>query len=119
MTIGTQTIADNTNVASYTNTSTEDNEEVIVTADVSKHDTFMLLSTAGAVDVIASLDGTNFSTAAIALQDMGATTLDPVLLTAAGRIYGFRGKFRKLKVLQNGATDVAVTLLCGKMPSAA
>lgn len=119
MTVGTQTIADNTNVVSYTNTSTDDNEEVIVTADVSKHDTFMLLSTAGVVDVLVSLDGTNFSTAPIALQDMGASTLDPVLVTVAGRVYGFRGKFRKIKVLQNGATDAAVTLLCGKMPSAA
>jgi hypothetical protein len=46
---------------------------------------------------------------------MGATALDPVLVTVAGRMYGFRGKFRKLKVLENGATDVAVTLLCGSL----
>jgi hypothetical protein len=115
MTIGTQDAEELANGASYTNTSTEDNEEVIVTGDVSRHNTFMLMSVTGAVDVLVSLDGTNFSTAPQSLVDMGATDAAPVLVTVAARVYGFRGKFRKIKVLQNGATDVAVTLLCGTM----
>lgn len=115
MTVGTQVVTDLGNALLYTNTSTEDNEEALVTGDISRHDTFMVMSVTGVVDVVASLDGTNFSTATVALQDMGAVTLDPVLVTVAARVYGFRGKFRKLKVLQNGATDVAVTLLCGSL----
>ncbi len=115
MAIGTQTVQDLGNVVIYTNTSTLDDEVVIQTDDISRHDTFMLMSVTGAVDVFPSIDGTNYATAPISLQDMGATTTDPVVVTAAGRIYGFRGKFRKIRVLQNGATDVAVSLVCGKL----
>jgi hypothetical protein len=115
MTIGTQVVEELGNVIRYTNTTTEDNEEALVTGDVSRHNVFMLMSVTGAVDVLASLDGTNFSTSPLSLVDQGATDAAPVLLTAAARVYGFRGKFRKLKVLQNGATGVAVTLLCGTM----
>lgn len=74
-------------------------------------DTFMLMSTAGAMDVFASLDGTNYTTAAIALSDQGATSPDPVIVTAAGRMYGFKGKYKALRVLQNGATNVANAVL--------
>lgn len=117
MTVGTLSVAHVGNVVIYTNTSTEDNEVAIQTEDVSAYDTFMLMSATGTVDVYASLDGTNYATAALSLQDMGATTSDPVVVTAAARIYGFRGKFRKLRVLEAGATDVSVTLVCGRMPS--
>jgi hypothetical protein len=117
MTIGTQTVQPLGHVTIYTNTSTEDNEIVIQTEDVSQYDTFMLMSDTGAVDVFPSLNGTSYATTALSLQDMGATTSDPVALTAAARIYGFRGKFRKIRVLQNNTTDVAVTLLCSRMPS--
>lgn len=92
------------------------NDVVIQSGDVSSYDTFMLQSTAGAMQVLVSLDGTNYSTAPLSLQDMGATTTTPVLLTAANRTYGFRGKFAALKVTQNGATGVANgCLVCGKM----
>jgi hypothetical protein len=117
MTIGTQVVAPLGHVTIYTNTSTEDNEVVIQTDDVSQFDTFMLMSVTGTVDVYPSIDGTNYATAALSLQDMGATTSDPVVVTAAARVYGFRGKFRKLRVLEAGATDVAVSLLCSRMPS--
>lgn len=97
-------------------TGTNDNDVVIQSEDVSKWDTFQLMSTAGAMDVFVSLDGTNYATAAMSLQDMGATTSDPVVVTAANRLYGFRGKYAKVKVLQNGATGVAdACLMCANI----
>lgn len=91
-----------------------DNDVLVTTGDVSRYNSFMLISTAGAMDVFVSVDGTNYATAALSLQDMGATTTNPVLVTVANRAYGFRGLFRKIKVLQNGVTGVtAPTLLCG------
>lgn len=115
MTIGTQTVDASGNAQLFTNTSTEDNEVVIQTNDVSAFNTFMVMSVTGVVDIFPSLDGSNYATAPISLQDMGATTSDPVIVTVAGRIYGFRGLFSKLRVLQNGATDVAVSLRCGNL----
>jgi hypothetical protein len=70
------------------------------------YDTCELMSTAGAMDVVVSLDGTNFTTAALSLADLGAITSDPVVVTAANRLYGFRGKFAAIQVRQNGATAV-------------
>lgn len=115
MTVGTQVTSHSGNALLFSNTSTIDDEVVITTSDVSQFDTFMLHSSAGAVDAFGSLDGTNYATAPLSLQDMGASTTDPVIVTAAGRIYGFRGKFRKIKILQNGDTDVTVQLICGNI----
>jgi hypothetical protein len=115
MTIGTQVVEDLGLAVRYTNTSTADNEAVIVTGDIGRYDAFTLMSVTGTVDVYPSLDGTNFATSALSLSDLGATTLDPVVVTAAGRVYGFRGPYSKIKVLQAGATGVAVTLRCGNM----
>lgn len=89
-----------------TGTGTNDNDVVITLNYALPYDTFHLMSTAGAMDVFVSLDGTNFSTAALSLTDQGATASDPVVVTAANRIYGFRGKYRAIKVLQNGGTAV-------------
>lgn len=115
MTIGTVTIEDLGKSCRYTNTTTADNEVAFTTGQVGRYNTFMLLSTAGAVDVLVSLDGTNYSTAALSLVDLGAADSLPVLTTVAGRVYGFRGKYSKVKVLQNGATGVTVSLLCGEL----
>ena len=92
-----------------------DNDLVIHATDVSEFDTFLLQSTAGAMDVTVSLDGTNFSTAPLSLADLGATSTDPVIVTAANRTYGFRGTYRAIKVSQNGATAVAnASLMCAR-----
>lgn len=100
------------NVGNKTGTGTNDNDVVITFDDVVEGaDTFLLMSTAGAMDVFVSLDGTNFSTAALSLTDMGAITSDPVVVTAANRCYGFRGKFKSIRVLQNGVTAVANAVL--------
>jgi len=91
------------------------NDVVVQTADVSPFDTFLLMTTAGAAQILASLDGTNYATAPLSLTDMGATTSDPVIVTAANRIYRVRGKFKRLRVTQNGATAVtAVSLMCSR-----
>lgn len=95
---------------------TNDNDVVIQTGDVSAWDSFLLLSTAGAMDVLVSLDGTNYSTVALRLEDMGVAGSTPVLVTAAGQVYGFRGKFAAIRVLQNGATAVEnATLVCANL----
>lgn len=86
---------------------TNDDDVVIEMNDVSDYDTFMLMSTAGAMDVFVSFDGTNFSTSPLAMSDFGAVVSDPVIVTAANRIYGFRGKYRAIRVQQNGAVAVA------------
>lgn len=75
---------------------------------VDQCDAWQLGSTAGAMDVFGSLDGTNYLATAIALIDLNST--DPstlVSVTAAGGLYGFRGHFKAIKFLQNGATAVA------------
>lgn len=100
------------NLGNKTGTGTNDNDVVITFDDVvDGADTFLLMSTAGAMDVFVSLDGTNFSTAALSLTDMGAITSDPVLVTVANRVYGFRGKFKAIRVLQNGITAVTAAVL--------
>lgn len=91
-------------------TGTGDNA-LILEVEVAQYDTFILQSTQGAMDVFVSLDGTNYATAPLSLTDMGAVSSDPVIVTAANRTYGFRGKFRKVKVLQNGATAVLNPML--------
>lgn len=94
---------------------TNDND-VILTHDPGDADTFHLMSTQGAMDVFVSLDGTNYTSAPLAISDQGATSNDPVLVTVANRLYGFRGKYRKIQVRQNGATAVLnATLSYGKM----
>ena len=92
-----------------------DNDVVVQTSNVAMYDTFLLMSTAGAMDVVVSLDGTNYCTAPLSLADLGATALDPVVVTVANRVYGFRGCFDLIRVLQNGATPPEdVVLICAK-----
>lgn len=83
-----------------------DNATVLEVDGVLWCDIFELMSTQGAMDVYVSLDGTNFTTAPLSLTDQGATDAVPVIETVANRMYGFRGKFRSVRVLQKGATAV-------------
>lgn len=99
----------------YSGTGTNDNDELFTTGDMSRYDACTLMSTTGAVDVFVSLDGTNYATSALSLQDMGATSTDPVLVTSALRLYGFVMKARRIRVLQNGATGAAASLICWKL----
>jgi hypothetical protein len=97
----------------YSGTGVNDNDVLFTTGRMNSYDTFMLESTVGAVDVQVTLDGTNWTTAALAMTDLGAITSDPVLVTVAGRMYGFKGKYQQIRVLQNGATAATATLRYG------
>ena len=102
--------------ARTTGSGVNDNDTVIQISNALSFDTFNLMSTAGAMDVFVSLDGTNFTTAALSLTDQGASAADPVLVTAANRCYGFRGKYQTVLVRQNGATAVEnATMTYGSM----
>jgi hypothetical protein len=89
-----------------TGSGTNDNDIVIELDDATAFDTFLLHSTAGAMDVFVTLDGTHWATAPLSIGDFGAVTSDPVVVTAPGRVYGWRGRFRKVRVMQNGGTAV-------------
>ncbi|KKL82572.1 hypothetical protein LCGC14_1983400 [marine sediment metagenome] len=96
-------------------TSTADNEVVVQSGSIIQFNTFEIMSTAGAMDVTVSLDGTNYSTAPLSLTDMGAAASAPVIVSVANRVYGFKGYFAKIRVLQNGSTGLtAVSLICGR-----
>jgi hypothetical protein len=70
-------------------------------------DTFQIGSTAGAMDVFGSGDGTTFLSDAIAMIDLNSTTpATAVVETTAGKHFGFRGKYRAIRVLQKGVTAV-------------
>lgn len=92
------------------------NDDVVfeVASNAEYYDTWQLGSTAGAMDVFVSGDGTNYLSAAIALIDLGSTAPSTaVVVTTAGGNYGIRGRWKKIKVLQNGATAVANGYLIG------
>ena len=93
-----------------------DNDIVAELDDVSNFNQFMLSSSAGAMDVDVSLDGTNF-TAGIALEDKSSTTPGTrVTATVAGGLYYFEGNYKAVRVRQVGATDVAdAVLMCGQV----
>lgn len=98
----------------YTGTGANDNDVLFTTASVENHSLFTLMSSAGAVDVVVSLDGTNFSSVALAMEDQGATANGTyAVVTVAGRVYKWQGKYRQIRVLQNGATAATATLVCG------
>lgn len=111
----TQVVTQLGNFVQYTGSCTDDNEVIITTADLSQYDACSLVSLTGAVDVFTSLNGTDYITAPRSLQDFGAADNNPVLVTAALREYGFVGKWRRLQILQNGATDAEVVLNCWKL----
>lgn len=100
------------NLGNKTGSSNADNATVIDFTDVvDGSDSFMLMSTGGAMDVYVTLDGTNYSTAPLSLADLGGTSTDPVLVTVAGRLFGFRGMFKGIRVLQAGGVAVTAAVL--------
>ena len=97
--------------AVYTgDTGTANNSIIIETIDVSRFDTFLLKSSVGAMDVFVNLGDGNF-VGPISIADLGATANDPVIVTAALRLYGFRGAYRTIRVRQNGSTNVSGAVL--------
>lgn len=92
-----------------------DNAEVFeIASNAELYDTWQLGSTAGVMDVFVSGDGTNYQTAAIALIDLGSTAPSTaVTVTTANGNYGFKGRWKGIRVLQNGATNVENGYLIG------
>ena len=82
-----------------------DGQTVIYTDDVSHYNTFLLKSSVGAMDVFVDLGDGNFI-GPYSMADLGATSNDPVIVTAALQMYGWRGVFRFIQVRQKGATGV-------------
>ena len=99
------------NFLKFRGSASSDNEILFTSSDVSQYDAFSLMSSLGSVDVEVTLDGDNWTSAPISLQDFGAIVLDPVLSTVAGRLYAFRGRFKAIRVRQDGATATEATLL--------
>lgn len=95
--------------------SADDNDVVFDISDNAElFDTWQLGSSAGAMDVFVSGDGTNYQSAALALIDLGSTAPSTaVVVTEAGGNYGIRGRWKGIRVLQNGATAVANAYLIG------
>lgn len=92
------------------------NGDVLATMDdVTSFDTFMFAIAAGAADVFIRLNTTTWI-GPIALNDLNDTVNDPVIVMAASKLYGLRGKFRQLQVRQNGGTAATgLTISYGTM----
>lgn len=111
-----QSVSQLGNYIQYSGSCTEDDEVLVTTGAMGAYDACIIMSTTGAVEVFITLAGTStYSTSPLSLQDFGAADTVPVLLTAALRVYGFVGKFDRIKVVQNGATDAAVVMNCWKL----
>ena len=95
--------------------SADDNDVVFDISDNAElFDTWQLGSSAGAMDVFVSGDGTNYQSAALALIDLGSTAPSTaVVVTEAGGNYGIKGRWKGIRVLQNGSTAVANAYLIG------
>jgi hypothetical protein len=96
-------------------TGTADNSTIFeLLSNAELFDTWQLGSTAGSMDVYVSGDGTNFLTAALAMVDLGSTAPSTaVVATTAGGHYGIRGRWKAIRVLQVGGTNVANGYLIG------
>lgn len=109
-------MTDKHKAVNFTCTASVNDNDVIcsIIDDALHYDTWVLGSTAGAMDVEVSLDGTNYLATVIALLDMTSTTpATMVVVTTAGKPAAFRGKFRAIRVRQNGATAVVNPALIG------
>lgn len=95
--------------------SASDNQIVFeITVNTEQFQYFELGSAAGAMDVFVSGNGADYQTAAIALTDLGSTApATTVVETTAGGNYGLKSRWKKIKVLQKGATAVTGAYLIG------
>ena len=115
--LATSAVADEESLSNlgtrYFGSAANDDDLLFTATNSLRYDACMLMSTAGAVDVETTLDGTNWS-APMSLQDLGATSVDPVVVTAADRMYAVLGRYMGIRVRQNGATAASASLLCWK-----
>lgn len=98
----------------FSGSAAADNALLFTATGIEWADTFHVMSTVGTVDVEVSLDGVSWTAAAIAMQDMGATTSTTfVVVTAVNKVYKFTGKFAGVRVRQAGATAATAHLRVG------
>ena len=93
----------------------DDNDVVIDFDAAERWNSFTLQVTTGVVDVDVS-GGLNVFKAAIALEDLHSLTpATRVIVTTATKIFRFTGTFKRIKVLQKGATAaVGAVLICAR-----
>ena len=98
-------------------TGTNDNDVLFTSGNLSAYNVHMIQSTVGVVDVEVSLDGTNYTPAAkIALEDMAsATPATRVLVTVVNQVYMLRGKYKNIRLVQNGATGATASMASGNL----
>jgi hypothetical protein len=99
----------------YTGTGANDNDLLFTASGTDGFTVCMLQSIAGAVDVEVRLgpdEPDNWTTAALSLQDLGATDIAPVLVTVADRMFAVVGKYEGIRVRQNGGTAATAFLYC-------
>ena len=94
----------------YTGGAATADNDVILELDVTNVYEILFGCTAGTVDVLASIDGTNFLATPLTVFDFGAVGTDSQLTVAnecaAGHVCGIKGAFSTLRFLQKGATAV-------------
>lgn len=90
-----------------------DNDVLFTSGDADLWDTCSISSSAGSVDVQVALDaaGTVW-TSAIQLNDQSVDEDARVLATTPGALYWFGGKFKRIRVLQVGASAATVAMRC-------
>ena len=98
-------------------TGVNDNDVLFTSGDLNSYNVHMIQASAGVVDVEVSLDGTTYSPAAsIALEDMSSVApATRVLVTASTKVYMLRGKYKNIRLVQNGATAATAVLASGNM----
>lgn len=87
-------------------------DDVLLTAkdrDVEFMDTFMLKNDAGSVRAEVDL-GDGVFVGPVALSDLSANTVDPVLATVAGQLFGFRGSYKRIRIVDENGDATGVVL---------
>ena len=94
-----------------------DNTVLYQSGDISNYNYHIIENeTAISIDVFVSVDGTNYSTAAVALlliDDVGVTGPTPTIALANDKVGIIRGKFKGMRVQQNAAGTPAAGLMRG------
>jgi len=83
---------------------TNDNDVVYTANDVSMYNTHYIECTAGTIDVDVSIDGTNWIAAVVGRNIVTTGVFTQVNEAASGVCLEIKGKYRKLRVNQKGAT---------------
>jgi len=83
---------------------TNDNDVVYTSGDISMYNTHYIEATAGTIDVDVSLDGTNWIAAVAGRSLVATASTTHVVEAASGVALEIKGKFKKLRINQKGAT---------------